>query len=97
NSVKDGRTDISRTLLGISEDEILAMREEVIRLIPKIVYGDLEEDAFSIAVGGILQRVENVRRRMKEGKDPSVGFAQENSWKSELSGTGRYHMFDQFF
>ncbi|KAK1593024.1 hypothetical protein Q3G72_034605 [Acer saccharum] len=59
DSVEDGRVNISETLLGISEDEILAMREEVIRLIPKIVYGDLEEDAFSIAVGGILRRVDN--------------------------------------
>ncbi|KAL5852065.1 hypothetical protein ACOSQ3_007183 [Xanthoceras sorbifolium] len=83
DSIKGGKVNITEILIGVSEEEILAMREEVIRLIPKIVYGDprwsagvvdqkLEEDAFYIAVRGILERIENVRRRIKD-----IGFAQE--------------------
>ncbi|KAM1142642.1 hypothetical protein FF1_031676 [Malus domestica] len=74
---------IEKTLLRISEERELAMREEVIRLIPKLVYADprsrLEsEDAFDLAVQGVLERIENVRKVIREGKDPSVGFADED-------------------
>lgn len=56
---------IEKTLLGISKTKELAMREEVIRLIPNLVYSDpmsrLETpDAFDIAVKRILERIENV-------------------------------------
>ncbi|CAB4263066.1 unnamed protein product [Prunus armeniaca] len=77
---------IEKTLLGISKHEELAMREEVIRLIPNLVYADprsrLEtEDAFDIAVQGILERIENVREVIRERKDPSIGFADEDNFK----------------
>ncbi|PRQ56028.1 putative exostosin [Rosa chinensis] len=53
---------IERTLVGISKEEELEMREEVIRLIPKLVYADpmsrLEtEDAFDLSVKGILETI----------------------------------------
>ncbi|KAM1142640.1 hypothetical protein ACFXTH_031656 [Malus domestica] len=56
------------------------MREEVIRLIPKLVYADPRgrlktPDAFDIAVQGMLDRIENVRKVMNEGRDPSADFA----------------------
>ncbi|OMO88875.1 Exostosin-like protein [Corchorus capsularis] len=63
-----GETSISQTLLGVSKDEELAMREEVIRLIPSVIYADprsrLEtvEDAFDLAVKGILKRIETLRK-----------------------------------
>ncbi|KAL6293505.1 hypothetical protein ACE6H2_001647 [Prunus campanulata] len=77
---------IEKTLLGISKHEELAMREEVIRLIPNLVYADprsgLEtKDAFDLAVQGILERIENVREVTTEGKDPSIGFADEDNFK----------------
>ncbi|KAL6293498.1 hypothetical protein ACE6H2_001640 [Prunus campanulata] len=83
---------IENVLLGISKDQEVAMREEVIRLIPKLVYADprsrLEtEDAFDIAVQGILERIENVRKVIREGMDPSVGFADEDNGKFKFPET----------
>ncbi|CAL8991997.1 unnamed protein product [Prunus brigantina] len=83
---KDVPASIEEILLGISEDKEFAMREEVIRLIPNLVYADprsrLETaDAFDLAVKGILERIEDVREVIREGKDPSIGFADEDSYK----------------
>ncbi|KAL6293507.1 hypothetical protein ACE6H2_001649 [Prunus campanulata] len=55
-------------------------------LIPNLVYADprsrLETaDAFDLAVKGILERIEDVREVIREGKDPSIGFADEDSYK----------------
>ncbi|PRQ38390.1 putative exostosin [Rosa chinensis] len=77
---------IEKLLLGISKEKQLAMRKKVIKLIPKLVYADPRsrlgtEDAFDFAVMGILERVENVRQLIREGKDPSIGFADEDSLK----------------
>ncbi|XP_050203879.1 probable xyloglucan galactosyltransferase GT14 [Mercurialis annua] len=90
--VKDWKTGINETLLRIPEDRVLAMREEVIKIIPNIIYADprsrLEgiEDAFDLAVKGILERIERVRSVIKEGKDPSVGFADGDDFKYTFSG-----------
>ncbi|XVE81240.1 hypothetical protein DITRI_Ditri15bG0047400 [Diplodiscus trichospermus] len=62
-----GKVSINQTLLQISKDEELAMREEVIRLIPRIIYADprsrLEtvEDAFDLAINGILKRIQTLK------------------------------------
>ncbi|CAB4293705.1 unnamed protein product [Prunus armeniaca] len=82
--LKEG--DIEKVLLGISKDRELAMREEVIRLIPKLVYADPRsrlktQDAFDLAVQGILERIGNVRKVIREGKDPSIGFAESDGGK----------------
>ncbi|XP_021834598.1 probable xyloglucan galactosyltransferase GT14 [Prunus avium] len=82
--LKEG--NIEKVLLGISKDRELAMREEVIRLIPKLVYADPRsrlktQDAFDLAVQGILERIGNVRKVIREGKDPSIGFAESDSGK----------------
>lgn len=68
--VRNG-TNIEKILLGISEEEVKAMREEVIRLIPSVIYANpmenrLEtiEDAFDIAVRRILERVEGIRKNI---------------------------------
>ncbi|CAI0384052.1 unnamed protein product [Linum tenue] len=66
------------------------MRQEVINLIPKVIYRDPRskskdfEDAFDIAVKGMLERVGKVRRQIEEGKDPGTGFAEPGSWKLKL-------------
>ncbi|KAL6194092.1 hypothetical protein ACLB2K_035176 [Fragaria x ananassa] len=83
---------IEKTLLGISKTKELAMREELIRLIPNLVYSDpmsrLETpDAFDIAVKRILERIENVRKMSKEGKDPSFGFTDEEGDKFKFNVT----------
>ncbi|EXB73697.1 Xyloglucan galactosyltransferase KATAMARI1 [Morus notabilis] len=90
--VKDLRDgDIEKVLLGISKEEEKGMREEVIRLIPKIVYADPRsrlnsfKDAFDLAVKGVLERIEELRRVIKEGKDPSVGFAEGDDFKYTFS------------
>ncbi|KAL5076012.1 hypothetical protein RYX36_014996 [Vicia faba] len=89
--VKEWNVNIGKVLLGIPENEVIAMREEVIRLIPKIVYADPRgkldnfEDAFDIALKGILERIENVREEIRKGRDPSIGFADEDHYKYTFS------------
>ncbi|KAF2302272.1 hypothetical protein GH714_033945 [Hevea brasiliensis] len=90
--VKDWKAGINETLLGIPQDRVLALREEVIKLIPRIIYADprskmeTSEDAFDLAVKGILERIERVRRKIREGKDPSIGFAEGDDYKYTFSG-----------
>ncbi|XVF29004.1 hypothetical protein REPUB_Repub15cG0082600 [Reevesia pubescens] len=85
---------LNKTLLGISVDRISALREEVISLIPRVVYADprsrLEtlEDAFNLAIKGILERIESVRNMIREEKDPSVGFADGDDYKYTFSPYG---------
>ncbi|KDO43114.1 hypothetical protein CISIN_1g0204731mg, partial [Citrus sinensis] len=78
DDIRDGKVSINMTLDQVSKDDIWAMREEVIRLIPNIAYANRRstmeslEDAFSIAVKGVLERVGNIRKITWEGKDPSI-------------------------
>jgi hypothetical protein len=90
-NVKDWKGNVEKILLGIPKDREMAMREEVIGLIPRIIYADprsrLEafEDAFDLAVKGVLERVEGVRRVISEGGDPGVGFAEGDDYKYTFS------------
>lgn len=85
--IKDWNVKIKDTLLKISEDRVIGLREEVIKLIPRVVYADLRsksegfEDAFDIAVDGILERIEQVRELIREGKDASIDFADSDDYK----------------
>lgn len=69
--VKYKKVTINETLLRVPKNEVSAMREEVIKLIPRIVYANPRsrlktlEDAFDIAVKGVLERVETLRRRLR--------------------------------
>ncbi|KAJ9173870.1 hypothetical protein P3X46_016963 [Hevea brasiliensis] len=89
---KDWKAGINETLLKIPEDRVLALREEIIKLIPRIIYADpssrmgTTEDAFDLAVKGILDRIERVRRITREGRDPSIGFADGDDYKYTFSG-----------
>ena len=73
--VKEGKVMINETLFNVSKSEVLAMREEVIRLIPRIVYrypgSRLEtiEDAFDIAIKGVLGRIGAMRRQITNVND----------------------------
>lgn len=75
SDVKRARADIEKTLSAIPEGEVVKMREEVIRLIPNIMYANpssssskLEsfEDAVDLAIKGVLERVEKLVEEMKE-------------------------------
>jgi len=59
---------IEETLARIPPETVRAMREEVIRLIPRVVYADPRsarvdfKDTFDIAVEAVLDRVAKRRR-----------------------------------
>ncbi|CAI0384649.1 unnamed protein product [Linum tenue] len=90
NLVREGIVSIRMQLLQVSKAEVVSMRQEVINLIPKVIYRDPRskskdfEDAFDIAIKGMLERVGKVRRQIEEGKDPGTGFAEPGSWKLKL-------------
>jgi len=83
--------NVEQVLQGIPEGEVLAMREEVIKVIPNIIYADPRskldsfEDAFDLAVKGMLERIEKVREATRRGRDPSIGFADEDHYKYTFS------------
>ncbi|KAL6184046.1 hypothetical protein ACLB2K_045453 [Fragaria x ananassa] len=91
NDIKEKKVLINETLLRIPRQKVVAMREQVIRLIPRIIYADprasgLEtlEDAFNIAVNGVLDKVEKTRRDMEEGRDPGNAFSQLKATKFDM-------------
>ncbi|PQQ11720.1 putative xyloglucan galactosyltransferase GT11 [Prunus yedoensis var. nudiflora] len=100
--IKNGRVSIERILQKIPRQKVVEMREEVIKLIPKVIYADpssrLEtlEDAFDIVVKGVLERVDTIRRDMREGKNTSFDYAEKVSWKYNLFGTVEEHEWDPF-
>ncbi|XP_057497695.1 probable xyloglucan galactosyltransferase GT13 [Actinidia eriantha] len=71
-AVKKRIANIAKVLSSIPERKVLAMREEIIRLIPRIMFANpmskLEtlEDAFDIAVKGVLGRVEKIKKTENE-------------------------------
>ncbi|KAJ1435476.1 Exostosin-like [Sesbania bispinosa] len=92
SDVKGKKVMINETLSTVSEREVLAMRKEVIRLIPRITYSDpssrLEtiEDAFDIAVKRVLGRIEKIRREITNVKDSRVDFSNMKNTISYLEG-----------
>lgn len=101
--IKNGRVSIESILQRIPRQKVVEMREGVIKLIPKVIYADpssrLEtlEDAFDIVVNGVLERVDTIRRDMREGKNTSFDYAEKVSWKYNLFGTVEEHEWDPFF
>ncbi|CAL0314671.1 unnamed protein product [Lupinus luteus] len=67
--VKTNTTIIHDTLSSFSKQQVLAMREEVIRIIPRVSYRkpgsrlEIIEDAFDVAVKSVLERIEGIRRK----------------------------------
>ncbi|CAL1401904.1 unnamed protein product [Linum trigynum] len=104
DEVKEGKANITRILSRISRRRVVAMREQVVRLIPGIVYADprssLEtlEDAFDITVDGVLERIDGIRKEMIQGKNLTVSEEEEESnWKKTMFGTIGPHPWDHFF
>ncbi|KAJ3683952.1 hypothetical protein LUZ61_013116 [Rhynchospora tenuis] len=85
DEVREGKVSIEEVLSKYSEEQVREMRENVVRMIPKIVYKDpryeLEgyRDAFDVAIDGVIERV----KRLKGGyPDPTEGAVQTISAKS---------------
>ncbi|GMH08070.1 hypothetical protein Nepgr_009910 [Nepenthes gracilis] len=101
DKVKNGSVSIDKVLSEIPKEYVLAMREEVIRLIPRISYARSKlrgiRDAFDISVKRILEIIEATRKKTREGKDPSNDFPEQKSWKYYLSGTTGKHEWDSYF
>ncbi|OMP05626.1 hypothetical protein COLO4_08690 [Corchorus olitorius] len=99
--IKDSRVSLKEALSRFTKGQILAMRKEVVKLIPKVIYAvpgsrlERFEDAFDIAVNRVVERVEKVRKDTKEGKDPGVDFAVGDRWKLKLSGVVGDHPLEQ--
>lgn len=90
NAREGEKMRIEERLLQIPSEEVLKMREEVIKMIPSIIYANRRdgigrfEDAFDIAVKGILERVERVRSVIRDGGDPNIGFSEQNHFKFDF-------------
>ncbi|CAO2840677.1 unnamed protein product [Amaranthus hypochondriacus] len=102
--VRDGKVNIQRVLENIPKQKIEKMREEIIKLIPKIIYGDPRcklgsyEDAFDVAVKGVVERVKMIKEDMKEGKDDSFGYDEKQAWKYRWVGNlQEQHEWDPYF
>ncbi|KAL6649206.1 hypothetical protein ACP70R_013430 [Stipagrostis hirtigluma subsp. patula] len=106
DGVRSGNVSIEEMLKSVHPDVVKNMREEVINLIPRIIYADprakLEtlKDAFDVAVEAIINKVTKLRRDIiadREDKD----FVEENSWKYDLLEDGQQtigpHEWDPFF
>ncbi|KAH7686717.1 Exostosin-like protein [Dioscorea alata] len=71
DDVRNRNVNIEEVLSGYSEEHVRSMREEVVRMIPRLVYGDPRvrvegfKDAFDLAVDGVLRRVERLRKEVK--------------------------------
>lgn len=97
---------IEQRLIQFSAEDVKTMREEVINLIPGLIYADprsrLEtfKDAFDVAVQAIIDKVTNLRRDIIAGRT-NDDFIEENSWKYELLEEGQHevgaHEWDPFF
>lgn len=97
---------IEERLRQISVEDVKIMREDVINLIPRLIYADprsrLEtlKDAFDVAVQAFIDRVTKLRKEIIEGRT-NDNFVEENSWKYELLEEGQYevgaHEWDPFF
>ncbi|KAL5223596.1 hypothetical protein ABZP36_010235 [Zizania latifolia] len=107
-------TDVSRRNASIEERlrkippaTVARMREEVIRLIPRVTYRDPAattqvtfKDAFDVAVDAVLDRVAKRRRAAAEGSQYVDVFDGHDSWKHDLLEDGQKlvgpHEFDPY-
>ncbi|PRQ25697.1 putative exostosin [Rosa chinensis] len=106
NDIRKKNISIEERLSQIPPEKVKAMREEVINLIPRLVYADprskLEtfKDAFDVSVQAIIDKVTRARRDMVEGRTDD-NFIEEISWKYALLEEGQRevgpHEWDPFF
>ncbi|KAJ6810092.1 xyloglucan galactosyltransferase KATAMARI1-like protein [Iris pallida] len=106
DDVRKKGVTIEERLKQIPSDVVSAMREEVISLIPRLIYADprskLEtlEDAFDVSVQAIINKVTKLRKEIIEDREDK-DFIEENSWKYALLEEGQRtvgaHEWDPFF
>ncbi|XP_074270225.1 putative xyloglucan galactosyltransferase GT11 [Silene latifolia] len=105
DEVMEGKVSIEKILLKIPKEKIRAMREEVIKLIPRIVYAnpnsdvDDLEDAFDVLVQGVLSRVEKLKREINEGKNATSESVVPDTlaWKYKFFGDLENKDWDKYF
>ncbi|PIN24391.1 hypothetical protein CDL12_02924 [Handroanthus impetiginosus] len=101
--VKQKKVSIDNVLSKISKSRVSEMREQVIKLIPKVIYADPRsrlnklEDAFDLTVKGVIERVDKLKRDMREGRSYGDEFDSESSWKYYTFGTTEQHEWDHYF
>ncbi|XP_042515288.1 xyloglucan galactosyltransferase KATAMARI1 homolog [Macadamia integrifolia] len=106
DDIRKSKVSIEERLLQISPEQVKMMREEVISLIPRLIYGDprsrLEtlKDAFDVAVQAVIDKVTKLRKDIIEGReDPN--FFEEITWKYALLEEGQSkvgpHEWDSLF
>ena len=83
--IRSGNVSIEEVLLKFSDAQVKEMREEVIRLVPGLVYNDPRhklsrfKDAFDLTVEGLVNRVTDLRMRVMEGRDDFVAVATKDA------------------
>ncbi|XP_047094589.1 xyloglucan galactosyltransferase KATAMARI1 homolog, partial [Lolium rigidum] len=97
---------IEEELRKIPPTKVAQMREEVIRLIPRVMYrepmakGLVFKDAFDVAVAAVIDRVAKRRRATAEGREYNDSFDGYFSWKYDLLEPGQKdigpHEFDPY-
>ncbi|CAN8315206.1 unnamed protein product [Cochlearia groenlandica] len=105
-NVKEGKVSIEKVLSRIPRAKVWSMRDEVVNLIPKLMYFDPSgkredagrfEDAFDVAVEGVLKRVEGLRKRIEEGNEEILDFPEKYSWKYNVFGNVEKNEWDSYF
>jgi hypothetical protein len=103
----DGRNaSIEEVLKKIPPAKVARMREDVIRLIPTVMYRDPAakgmqfKDAFDVAVERVIDRVAKRRRAVAEGPEWQDSVDGYYSWKYDLLEDGQKdigpHEFDPY-
>uniref|UniRef100_A0ACD5VCN6 Uncharacterized protein n=1 Tax=Avena sativa TaxID=4498 RepID=A0ACD5VCN6_AVESA len=97
---------IEEVLMKIPSTKVARMREEVIRLIPTVMYRDPAakgmkfKDAVDVAVERVVDRVAKRRRAAAEGREWQDSVDGDYSWKYDLLEDGQKeigpHEFDQY-
>lgn len=106
DDIRKRNVSIEERLAQISPEQLKLMQEEVISMIPRLVYADprskLEtlKDAFDVSVQAIIDKVTKLRKDIIEGHTDD-NFIEENSWKYALLEDGQRevgpHEWDPFF
>ncbi|KAK1362556.1 putative xyloglucan galactosyltransferase GT14 [Heracleum sosnowskyi] len=82
-TLRDDTKSIETILRAISNSQVRSMREEVIRLIPRITYADPQsnletlEDAFDTALRGVIKRVDIIKKVTEDRTNDSVEFLED--------------------
>ncbi|KAJ4956615.1 hypothetical protein NE237_013398 [Protea cynaroides] len=106
DDIRKKNVSIEERLLQISPEQVKIMREEIISLLPRLIYADprskLEtlKDAFDITVQAVIDKVTKLRKGIIEGhEDPNV--PEHLAWKYALLEDGQHevgpHEWDSFF